>query len=80
MRGKGPHVCRLFNDFIEGLTRAVACARFNAGEVRFGADFGGLKCSDAYGVLGLASTVYEEKQEYATGTAYQKVVTTKYDA
>ena len=38
------------------------------------------KLTYTYGVRGLASTVYEEKQEYATGTAYQKVVTTKYDA
>jgi RHS repeat-associated protein len=33
-----------------------------------------------YGVLGLASNVYEEKQSYATGTAYLKTVTRKYDA
>ena len=33
-----------------------------------------------YGVRGLGSTVYEEAQEYATGTAYTKTVTTKYDA
>ncbi len=33
-----------------------------------------------YGVRGLSSTVYEETQEYATGTAYTKTVTTKYDA
>jgi hypothetical protein len=38
------------------------------------------KLTYTYGVRGLSSTVYEEKQEYATGTAYQKVVTTKYDA
>jgi RHS repeat-associated protein len=38
------------------------------------------KLTYTYGVRGLGSTVYEEKQEYATGTAYQKVVTTKYDA
>ena len=35
------------------------------------------KLSYACGVRGLSSTVYEEKQEYATGTAYQKTVTTK---
>jgi len=33
-----------------------------------------------YGVLGLGSNVYEEKQSYATGTAYLKTVTRKYDA
>ena len=38
------------------------------------------KLTYTYGVRGLSSTVYEEKQECATGTAYQKVVTTKYDA
>ncbi|MFM8387602.1 MAG: RHS repeat-associated core domain-containing protein [Planctomycetia bacterium] len=34
----------------------------------------------AYGVLGLGSNVYQEKQQYATGTAYLKTVTKKYDA
>ncbi len=33
-----------------------------------------------YGVRGLGSTVYQEAQEYSTGTAYTKTVTTKYDA
>ncbi|MFM8279131.1 MAG: hypothetical protein ACKN9R_02110, partial [Candidatus Limnocylindrus sp.] len=33
-----------------------------------------------YGVLGLGSNVYEEKQAYGTGTAYLKTVTKKYDA
>ena len=33
-----------------------------------------------YGVRGLSSTVYEEKQAYATGTPHSKVVTTKADA
>ena len=38
------------------------------------------KVTYTYGARGLGSTVYEEKQEYAVGTAYQKVVTTKVDA
>jgi len=38
------------------------------------------KLTYTYGTRGLSSTVYEEKQEYAVGTAYQKVVTTKFDA
>ena len=38
------------------------------------------KVTYTYGSRGLESTVYEEKQEYAVGTAYQKVVTTKHDA
>ena len=33
-----------------------------------------------YGSRGLSSTVYQEKQEYVVGPAYQKVVTTKFDA
>jgi RHS repeat-associated protein len=33
-----------------------------------------------YGVLGLSSNVYQEKQSYATGTAYLRTVTKKYDA
>ena len=38
------------------------------------------KLTYTYGVRGLSSTVYEEKQAYATGTPYSKVVTTKADA
>ncbi|MFM8387120.1 MAG: RHS repeat-associated core domain-containing protein, partial [Planctomycetia bacterium] len=38
------------------------------------------KVEFTYGVLGLGSNVYEEKQQYATGTAYLKTVTKKYDA
>jgi RHS repeat-associated protein len=38
------------------------------------------KVEFTYGVLGLSSNVYEEKQSYATGTAYLKTVTRKYDA
>jgi len=38
------------------------------------------KVEHTYGVLGMDSNVYEEKQSYATGTAYLKTVTKKYDA
>ena len=38
------------------------------------------KVEYTYGVVGLSSQVYEEKQSYAVGTAYTKTVTKTYDA
>ncbi len=38
------------------------------------------KVEFTYGVIGLSSQVYEEKQCYATGTPYQKIVKKTYDA
>ncbi len=60
-------------------TTAETCA-YDAADRLTSAEDNDYAVEFTYGVLGLGSNVYEEKQSYATGTAYLKTVTRKYDA
>ena len=46
--GKSPHIRRFLNDFVGGLARSMSRARFDANEVRLGADLCCLERGDIF--------------------------------